>query len=204
MKYLAVWEYVCTFAFKPIKRESMIKKITFITVVMVVLLSSFDVFKVNRMLLDGNISTVFHEGKDSATIECLWEKISPTNYRISINTTLEGKKFTVIPDSLIIVASCPEIEIYPSTSVGIPVTNHKFYTLSGKSRRFLSQSIEVVCRSSVDKDSLSLYLLPCNYILYEGKPVIKDTIMVTSASPRSPLPTQQGKKTLHRKTLKSY
>lgn len=76
-------------------------------------------------------------------------------------------------------ASCPEIEIYPSTSVGIPVTSHKFYTLSGKSRRFLSQSIEVVCRSSVDKDSLSLYLLPCHYILYEGKPVIKDTIIVT-------------------------
>lgn len=52
----------------------MIKKVTFITVVMVLLLSSFDVFKVNLMLLDGNISTVFHEGKDSATIECLWEK----------------------------------------------------------------------------------------------------------------------------------
>ncbi len=158
---------------------SYIKKVSFFTVALVLLLSSFDVFKVNRILLDGNISKVFHNGKDSATIECLWDKISPTNYRIRINTTLEGKKFTVIPDSLIIVASCPEIEIYPSTSVGIPVTSHKFYTLFGKSRKFLTQSFEIVCLSSVDKDSVSFYFLPSHYILYDGEQVIKDTIIVS-------------------------
>ena len=156
-----------------------IKKVLLFTAFMVLLLCSFDVFKVNRMLLDGNISKEFHYGKTSATIECYWDRISPTNYRIRINTKLEGKKFTFFPDSLKFVASCPEIEIYPSTSVGIPVTSHKFYTLFGKSRKFLTQSFEIVCLSSVDKDSVSFYFLPSHYILYDGEQVIKDTIIAS-------------------------
>ena len=156
-----------------------IKKVILFTAVMVLLLCSFDVFKMNWMLLDGNICKQFHKGKSSATIECCWDRISPANYRIRISTTLEGKKFTVFPDSLKIVASSPEIEIYPSTSVGIPVTGHKFYTLFGKSSRYLSQSVEMVSRSSVDIDSVFLYFLPSHYILYEGEQVIKDTIIVT-------------------------
>ena len=155
------------------------KKVLIAVILIITLFSSFDVVKLNRMLLDGSMSKVFHEGEDSATIECFWDRTSPDNYRIKINTTLTGKRFDINPDSLNIVSSSPEVDIYSSTSVGVPVTSHKFYTLFGKTQRYISQSIEMVYRSSVDNDSVFLCILPSNYILYDGRTVVKDTIKLS-------------------------
>ena len=121
--------------------------------------------------------------KSKSCIDCTWEGDSTYAYRITIHTTLRGKGFLIIPDSLRIMTSNTNISIIPvkerEKSFGESAYIHTSYELFGKKEKYIKQMFDIIYRTKIDNDTVCFYIVPSNYILYNDYPVINDTLRIT-------------------------
>ena len=70
------------------------------------------------MLLDGERKKYIMPNNDQSYLECRWEGDSTYAYRLVLSTTLQGKGFSIYPDSLRIVPSSSTISMIPVKKKG--------------------------------------------------------------------------------------
>lgn len=135
------------------------------------------------MLLDGERKKYIMPNNDQSYLECRWEGDSTYAYRLVLSTTLQGKGFSIYPDSLRIVPSSSTISMIPvkekGKSFGQSAQTYTSYELFGKKEKVVKQMFDIIYKTKIDNDTVSFYMIPSNYILYKNDPVINDTIKIT-------------------------
>jgi hypothetical protein len=144
---------------------------------------SFSLKKENPMLLNGEIRKTIKRNSDKVVLDCSYDVFS-SHYRITLHSYLYGRRFSVNPSLLSIGTSNPDIMIAPICKAdkdsGMYVSSHSFYSIpTFKKITYVSQGFDVTFKSSICPDSFSLYILPSDYLIYDGSPVITDTITIS-------------------------
>lgn len=147
----------------------------------------FSLKRVKSMFLDGEVKKTINVKTDKVVLDCSYEEFS-SHYRITLHSLMYGKGFSVNPLSLSIVASNPNIIIEPVNRIEkkceSPAQIHSFYSIpSFKKTTHVSHEFDIIIKDSTDWDSVSLVIIPTDYLMYNGDAVITDTIMLTGAIP---------------------
>ena len=154
-----------------------------ITVLLIIAIVSWSwsLKKIHPMFLDGEMRKTIRVKDDKVHIDCSYDTTSV--FQITLRVTMFSKKFAITPASLSITASNPNVIIVPhceaNQNIEESATIHSSYTIPRFKRiTYVSHTFDVIFKSPVDTDTISLYIPPSDYLTYDNIPVICDTIAV--------------------------
>ena len=154
-----------------------------ITVLLVLAITrwSWSLKRIHPMFLDGEIRKTIRVKNDKVHIDCFYDTTSVS--QITLCVTMYGRKFAINPACLSISASNPNVIIVPhceeNKNFEESARVHSSYTFPRFKRvTNVSHTFDVILKSPMDTDTISMYILPSDYLTYENIPVICDTIAV--------------------------
>jgi len=155
----------------------------YITVLLVLAIVSWSwsLKRIHPMFLDGDVRKTIRVKDDKVHIECFYDTTSV--FQIMLCVTMHGRKFAINPASLSITASNPNVIIVPHCEANRNFEEsariHSTYTIPRFKRiTYVSHTFDVIFKSPMDTDTISLCILPSDYLTYDNIPVICDTIAV--------------------------
>jgi len=155
----------------------------YITVLLVLAIVSWSwsLKRIHPMFLDGDVRKTIRVKDDKVHIECFYDT-TPVS-QITLSVTMYGRKFDINPASLSITASNPNVIIVPHCEANRNFEEsariHSSYTIPRFKRiTYVSHTFDVIFKSPMDTDTISLCILPSDYLTYDNIPVICDTIAV--------------------------
>ena len=130
-----------------------------------------------HLLIDRALEKKYNKPKGKARMSCYANK-EGNQYKLHFTTVLEGKKFKAQPDSF-----CIEVNrhgMLPGRIVSTSVLETSSFEIpSFKKEVLLNHTICFQTDSVLRIGDELLRIIPSSYILYEGVPVIEDTLHLT-------------------------
>ena len=142
------------------------------------LCSGCSLIKISQhLLIDRALEKKYNKPKGKARMSCYANK-EGNQYKLHFTTVLEGKKYKAQPDSF-----CIEVNrhgMLPGRIVSTSVLESSSFEIpSFKKEVLLNHTICFQTDSVLRIGDELLRIIPSSYILYEGVPVIEDTLHLT-------------------------
>jgi len=149
----------------------------------------FDVQRISTLRLNGKWHLTYSLGKSEVQVSATWQKFQETRI-LTLATVLLGSKFTVHPDSIFIFSATDGVQITPMMEPGntegknYHVRKFVFYSFPKfKKETNVLQRFLITTRHDSMPDSVFFKIVPSSYILHKGRPVLKDTIIMSGSGP---------------------